>query len=206
MKTNSKIKILAASDIHGDSSLAKKLALKAEKEKVDLVILCGDLTIQDNLMQGIISPFTKKNKKVILIPENHETLATADFLAELYDATNLHGYSIKFKDVGLFGCGAANSGLSKMSDKEVYDVLKRSFNYIKDTRKKIMVTHVHPQGSNIEKFSTIVKGSGGVTKAIKQLKPDLLLCGHVHEAAGIEEKIGSTRIINVGREGTILEF
>ena len=206
MKTNSKIKILAASDIHGDSSLAKKLALKAEKEKVDLVILCGDLTIQDNLMQGIISPFTKKNKKVILIPGNHETLATADFLAELYDATNLHGYSIKFKDVGLFGCGAANSGLSKMSDKEVYDVLKRSFNYIKDTRKKIMVTHVHPQGSNIEKFSTIVKGSGGVTKAIKQLKPDLLLCGHVHEAAGIEEKIGSTRIINVGREGTILEF
>ena len=30
------MKILAASDIHGDSKLTKKLALQAEKENVDL--------------------------------------------------------------------------------------------------------------------------------------------------------------------------
>ncbi|GAF97324.1 unnamed protein product, partial [marine sediment metagenome] len=42
---HTKIKILAAGDIHGDIGLAEKLAEKAKKEKVDLVILCGDLTL-----------------------------------------------------------------------------------------------------------------------------------------------------------------
>ena len=39
-----KMKILAAGDIHGDTGLAKKLAERAYSHKVDLVILCGDLT------------------------------------------------------------------------------------------------------------------------------------------------------------------
>ena len=34
------MKILAAGDIHGDITLARKLAKKAKKNKVDLVILC----------------------------------------------------------------------------------------------------------------------------------------------------------------------
>ena len=42
-KKSDKLKILAAGDFHGDSKAAKKLAEKAEKEKVDLVILTGDL-------------------------------------------------------------------------------------------------------------------------------------------------------------------
>ena len=48
---------------------------------------------------NIIGPFKKRHEKVLLIPGNHETVATADFLAELYDVTNLHGYSIKHEDV-----------------------------------------------------------------------------------------------------------
>ena len=108
MEKKRKLKILAAGDIHGDTSQAEKLAEQAEKENIDLVVLCVDLTYAEKSTEGIIGPFVKKNKKVILIPGNHETVATADFLAELYGATNLHGYSIMYKDVGLFGCGGAN--------------------------------------------------------------------------------------------------
>ncbi|MAF50828.1 MAG: hypothetical protein CMH64_01930 [Nanoarchaeota archaeon] len=205
MEKQNKLKLLAASDIHGDVNLAKKLALKAEKEKVDLVILCGDFTQQEASVEGIIGPFVKKKKKVILIPGNHETVATADFLAEMYGATNLHGYSIKFNNIGFFGCGLANIP-SQLDEKEIYDILKKGFKYTKNTRKQIMVTHVHPADSQIEKFSDFVHGSEGVTKAIKQFKPDFLLCGHVHEAAGIEEKIGSTKVINVGRNGKIIDL
>ncbi|MBU2639953.1 MAG: metallophosphoesterase family protein [Nanoarchaeota archaeon] len=206
MKRNTKLRILAASDLHGDSSLAKRLASKAEREKVDLVVLCGDLTQSEQSTQGIIGPFIKKDQKVVLIPGNHESVATADFLAELYDATNLHGYSIKVNDVGFFGCSGTNSGIHQLKDKEVYELLKKGYKYIEGTRKKVMVTHVHPSNTKIEKFSNFVHGSEGVSKAVKGLKPDILLCGHVHEASGIEEKVGKTRIINVGRTGSIIEI
>src|SRR3989338_6123056 len=104
-KEDTKLKILAAGDIHGDTSLAEKLAVKAEKEKVDLVILCGDITYGEQSTENLIGPFVKRKEKVLLIPGNHETIATTDFLSQLYGVKNLHGYSVKYKDVGIFGAG-----------------------------------------------------------------------------------------------------
>jgi Icc-related predicted phosphoesterase len=200
------MKILATGDIHGDISLARRLAEKAEKENVDLVVLCGDLTYGEMSTQGIIGPFKEKGKKVVLIPGNHETIATADFLAQQYDVINLHGYSIKAGDIGLFGAGGANIGLFQLSEDEIYDLLKKSHDKIKDVKTKIMVTHVHPAESKMEKFTQFFPGSTGIKKAIDAFKPDILLCSHVHEAEGIEEKIGNTKVINVGKKGKIIEL
>ena len=68
-----KIKILAASDLHGDSRLTKRLALRAEKENVDLVVLCGDLTGFKESKE-LIKPFKDKNQKVLLLPGNWKRL------------------------------------------------------------------------------------------------------------------------------------
>jgi len=201
-----KLRILAAGDIHGDTSLAERLAERAEKEKCDLVILCGDLTMMERSTDNIIGPFKKRNEKVLIIPGNHETVATADFLAELYGVKNIHGYSVKYGDVGIFGCGGANIGLFKLEEDEIYDLLKKGFDKIKYLNKKIMATHVHPSESKMEKFTEIFPGSPGVRKAIEAFKPDILLCSHVHEAEGIEEKIGNTKVINVGKKGKIIEI
>ena len=204
------LKILAASDIHGDTDLVKQLADRAEKEDVDLVVLCGDLTLGEMDTKNIIGPFTKKHKKVLLIPGNHETVATADFLAELYepDAKNIHGYSVKYKGVGIFGAGGAtNVGPQPPIDEdEMYDLLKKGFDNIRYLKKKIMVTHIHPTETKIEKFSRFVPGSDAVKKAVERFKPDILLCGHVHEAEGLEDKLGKTRVINVGRKGKIIKI
>ena len=201
-----KLKILAAGDIHGDTGLAEKLAERAQKEHCDLVILCGDLTMMDQSTDNIIGPFKKRNEKVLILPGNHETVATADFLAELYGMKNIHGYSVKYNDVGIFGCGGANIGLFQLEEDEIYTLLKKGFDRIKYLDKKIMATHVHPSESKMEKFTEIFPGSKGVRKAIDKFHPDLLLCSHVHEAEGIEEKIGKTCVINVGKKGKIIEI
>lgn len=201
-----KLKILASGDIHGDTRLAEALAERADKENVDLVVLCGDLTYGERSTEGIIGPFVKKHKTVVLIPGNHETIATADFLAQQYGAVNLHGYSIMAGNVGLFGAGGANIGLFQLEEKEIYDLLKKGHDKIKDAKTRIMVTHVHPTGSQMEKFTSFFPGSTGIKRALDKLKPDILLCSHVHEAEGIEEKIGNTRVINVGKMGKIIEI
>ena len=201
-----KLKILAAGDIHGDVSLAKKLAEEAKKENVDLVVLCGDITRSDESTDNLIGPFKKLNEKVLLIPGNHEPVATVDFLSKLYGVKNLHGYSVKYNDVGIFGAGSANIGLFQLSEKEIYDLLKKGFDEIKSIEKKIMVTHVHPSGTKMEKFTKLFPGSDGVKRAVDKFQPDILFCSHVHEAEGIEEKIGKKRVINVGRKGKIIEI
>ncbi|MBS3151477.1 metallophosphoesterase family protein [Candidatus Woesearchaeota archaeon] len=200
------MKILAASDLHGDINLAKRLAEKAEKEKVDMVFLCGDLTLNEVSTEGLIGPFKEKGLKVGIIPGNHESPATSNFLVEMYKLINLHGYSYYMNRVGMFGCGSANMGLFQLSEEEIFDSLEKGHSYIEGTQKKIMVTHVHPSGSLIERFTHFFPGSGAVRDAIERFQPDLALCGHVHEAEGIEEKIGKTKLINVGRHGKIIEI
>jgi len=200
------MKIIASGDIHGDIGLAKRLADKAEKENVDLVILCGDLTQNEQSTENLIGPFKEKNKQVLLIPGNHETIATTKFLAKLYGMTDLHGYSFQVGEVGFFGCGGANIGLFQMTEEEIFNTLKYAHDKIKNCKQKIMVTHIHPTDSKIEKFSGFFPGSTGIRKAIDKFKPQLHLCSHVHEAGGIEEMIGKTKVINVSKNENVIEI
>lgn len=200
-----KLKILAASDIEGDSKLAKKLAEKAEKENVDLVVLCGDITSWTETT-NLIRPFKDKNKKVLLVPGNHDSFATADFLAQIYEAKNLHGYAIAHNNIGFFGAGGSSDTLhfpGAISEHELFETLKKAHASLKGIEKKVMITHMHPFDS-ISEFSGFA-GSKAIRKAIDTFKPDFLLHGHIHEASGFEQKIGKTRVINVGREGKIIE-
>ena len=200
-----KTKILAVGDIHGDTGLSKKLAEKAKKENVDLVILAGDMTWAEQSLKGIIGPFVKAKKQVLLIPGNHETVATADFLAEMYSPTkNLHGYSFVKGDLGVFGAGGGDIGIHFIEDPEIFKLLKKGHEKVKNLKKKIMVTHMHHKGSKSE-FSGF-PGSKAVKKAIKEFKPNILISAHIHEAGGIEEKIGKTKVINVSKKPKIFEI
>jgi len=192
------MKILAASDIHGESSLAKRLAEKASKENVDLVILCGDNTGSIE-SKDLIKPFKERNQKVLIVHGNWDNVAISEVLAAQYKIRNIHGYYVIYNNVGFFGAG----GVEMMSGDEMFDTIKKAHENMK-AEKKIMITHEHPAGSLSELSG--IRGSEGIRKAIEELEPDFLLHGHIHEAAGVEEMIGKTKVINVGREGKILEI
>lgn len=198
------MKILALSDIHGDRSFIRKMAEKGVLEKVDLVILAGDLADHTGNVQGLIGPFKEKGLDVAVMPGNHEGLAEIGFLMDTYGVKNLHGYVLKKGDVGIFGCGYADVGPHQLTEEEFFETLERTHEQIKDCKKKLMVTHIQPSDSilGIEMWP----GSTGVRKAIEQFQPDIHICGHIHETHGIEDIIGKTRSINVGKTGKIIEI
>lgn len=205
LRESKKIKILAVGDIHGNEKLIKNLSKKAKEENVDLVILAGDLTFEEQSVKNIVGPFIKEKKQVLLIPGNHESVATADFLAEMYSNTkNIHGDSFIKGNLGVFGVGGADIGIHQIGESEIFELLKKGNENLKGLDKKIMVTHIHPRGSKSE-FSGF-KGSKSVRKAIYEFEPDVAIFAHIHEAAGTEEKIGKTRAINVSGKGKIFEI
>ena len=89
------MKLLAASDLHGDVGAAEKLAKKAKDEKVDLVILAGDLSIFGEGLEGLLKPFKNANKKVALIPGNHDSEADIFLLKQRYSdmVYDMHNYA-----------------------------------------------------------------------------------------------------------------
>ena len=200
-KQEKKFKILAAGDIHGDAKLAENLAKQAEREKVDLDILTGDIV---GLIEteNLIKPFTSRKEKVLFVPGNWDSPETADFLARMYGIKNLHEYHAKYGNIGIFGLG--NPGTLTLNEKEAFEQLKNNFEKIKNLEKKIMVTHMHASGTKSELSG--FPGSTAIRKAIDKFQPDLFISGHIHELEGIEEKIGKTRVLNVGRKGKIIEI
>ena len=199
------MKILALSDIHGDRAFMKEMAEKGAKEKVDLVILAGDILEQDQMTPGMIQPFKDKGLEVAVLPGNHEGMAEIGFMVDRYHARNLHGYVMKFGDVGIFGCGYADIGMHQLNEEEFFNTLKQAHDSLKGIKKKVMVTHVQPNDSIIG-LKMPNWGSTGVRRAIEEFKPDIHICGHIHETHGIEEMIGKTRVINVGKTGKIIEI
>lgn len=204
-KENKKTRVLAVGDIHGDTGLVRRLAEKAEKEKVDLVILAGDLTMDSETTKDLIGPFVKAKKEVIIIPGNHEPMHVTKFLEEVYEGTkHLHGYSLKKGDLGIFGVGGATIGFNRMEEKDFFSLLEKSHRDIKDTKKKILVTHMHPRGTKSE-FSGF-KGSEAIREAIEKFQPDFAINAHIHEAGGVYDRVGKTKVINVSRKETIFEI
>jgi len=201
-KKQKKFKILAAGDFHGDSSVTKKLAERAKKENVDLVILTGDITgpiETDNLLK----PFIDKGQKVVFVPGNWDSTETADLLTHLYGVKNVGDHYLKYDDIGIFGIGSPDWQMELQEDK-TFKKLKKEFKHIKDLEKKIMISHIHAADTKSE-FSGF-PGSTALRKAIEEFQPDLFLSGHIHEGEGLSEKIGKTRVYNVGKKGKIIEI
>lgn len=200
-----KIKVLAVGDTHGNERSIRNLSKKAKEENVDLVILTGDFTFAEQSVKNIVGPFIKEKKQVLLIPGNHESVATVDFLGEMYSNTkNIHGDSFIKGNLGVFGAGGADIGIHHIGESEIFELLKKGNENVKGLDKKIMVTHMHPYKSKSE-FSGF-KGSKSVRKAICEFEPDIAVFSHIHEAGGTEEKIGKTRAINVSGKGKIFEI
>jgi uncharacterized protein len=203
IKAKKKFKILAAGDFHGDPDTTRKLAKKASDEHVDLVILTGDIT-SPLKTENILKPFIDLGKKVVIVPGNHDTTEAMDLFSHLYGVKNIHEKYAIYDDVGIFGIGSPDWQF-ELNEKKAYDKLKKDFDKIKEKKleKRIMVSHLHASGTKSE-FSGI-PGSKGLRRAIEKFQPDIFLSGHIHEAEGLSEKIGKTRVYSIGRRGTIIE-
>lgn len=197
-----KFKILAAGDFHGDASVTKKLSEKAAKEKVDLVILTGDITSPIET-KNLLKPFIDKGEKVVFVPGNWDSTETINFLSHLYGIKNVGEHYVKYDNVGIFGIGSPDWQM-ELDEKRAYEKLKKDFEKIKNLEKKILVSHLHAAGTKSE-FSG-VPGSPALRRAIEKFQPDIFLSGHIHEGEGLYEKIGKTRVFNVGKKGTIIEL
>ena len=192
-----KLKILAAADLHGDFRIAKKLSVKAKKNKVNLVVLAGDIYGYSEGESGILEVFRKAGQKIVFVPGN------CDFdedLEKLEDGKNIHGYYVSYGGVGIAGIGCGNWKLS-LGDGDL-DLIKKNFSRMKD-KKRILVSHLHAAGTLAE-FSGI-PGEEVLRDAVNEFKPDLLIAAHIHEGEGIEDVIGGTRVVQVGRRGKIIE-
>ncbi len=199
------MKILAVSDIHADKRNAERLAELAKREKVDLVVLAGDLSIFGEGIKGLIKPFKENDLKVAFVPGNHDPPEMAEWLEAKYKIYNLHNQPLIINNIAFVGVGFANIPPYYISEDEIYSRVYQQMYQVKGAKKVILVSHIPPYNTKLDDIGEHV-GSVSLRKILEKKQPDLCICGHIHEAFGLEDKINKTKIVNPGQKGKIIEI
>jgi Icc-related predicted phosphoesterase len=114
----------------------------------------------------------------------------------------LDGRGIVLGDVGLFGLsGAPLSPLhtpNEFSEDELATRLVAGWHAVQSARWKVLVSHAPPSGTMVDRLTSGMHvGSSAVREFCTTYTPDLVVCGHIHEARGVDH-LGQTIVVNPG--------
>lgn len=192
------MRICAITDIHGRTHLSAELtrALKT----VDLTVIAGDITHFGNEQdaQRVLDTFKNLSSAILAVHGNCDQ-ESVNRLLDAYNI-NLHGRSRTVGDTTLYGLGGSNTSpfntFQESSDTQIAQVLEQFKK--SNTRFHILVSHAPPVNTKVD---TVMfgkhAGSTAVRTFVEQFQPDIVICGHIHEARGVDT-IGTTVIINPG--------
>ena len=179
------MKFLAISDIHGEEN--ENLYNYVKENDIDLVLVAGDITdfgplefvgqFMDNLFDC--------DCDVVAIPGNCDPSGICNSITES-GALCLHNNIIAYGDAVIFGYGGSNptpfDTPGEIQDNKIYgDVyeLLAEYDYLandKVPKVRILLTHA----------------------SIHEFKPEISICGHIHEAKSISKLGDNTIVANPG--------
>lgn len=194
------MKILAFTDHHGSPNDMKQVEHKSTK--VDLIICGGDFTIFEHEVEYIMDQISRLPKKVLLIHGNHESEEVIHILSEQLDNIEfIHKKVVEIDNYVIVGYGGGGFSSQDLKFEEFIKKLK-----IDKNKKMILLLHGPPYGTKLDRIGGEYVGNKSFTKVIKEIQPDLVLCGHLHENFWKDDKIGKSKIINPGPDGRIIKI
>ncbi len=195
------MKILIFTDIHGNPAAIKQIINKSKE--ADLLVCAGDIVDWGNL-EKTIKLFKEANKKMLVIPGNHEDYDELKNLCKKYPfLIDIHLKKYKINDLVFFGFGTGGFSKTDPELEEIIPNLKFS-----DNEKVILVSHGPPFGTKLDYLEHLQRYAGSKTlrEFIKKFKPKFAICGHLHENEKKEDKLDNTIILNPGKYGKFIEI
>jgi hypothetical protein len=196
------MRLLALSDIHGNRQCVRRILAHAAQQPTlpDAIVIAGDLTNWGSPDEAIaiIELCEAFVPRVLTVAGNCD-----DELIEKYivkHGNSLTGAGRELGGVGFFGvsCGTPHLGNTWEVTEEVMDGWLRSGHQaIADAPRKVLVTHSPPYGMVDWAQTKKHGGSHAVRAALDQYHIQLVVCGHIHEARGLE-RYNHTTVINCG--------
>lgn len=174
----------------------------AEIGPVDVLVVGGDITTfgTPNDAERAVALWGPLAPRLLAVAGNCDSPAIDERLVEL--GVSIDGRGATVEGVGFFGASAAPySPLDtphEVPDEELGRRAEAGLAEVADARVRIFCPHAPPYGTACDRLrSGEHVGSPALRAVVEREQPELALCGHIHEARGMDE-IGSTRIVNPG--------
>ena len=197
------MRILALSDIHGSYDAVDQI-LKAEGD-FDALLVCGDITTNGTPAEAeaAVRRMQQFGKPVLVVTGNMDPRPLEASMQTL--GVSIDGTGRMIGDVGFFGVSAAPFSPLRtpyeISEEEISRKAESGWEVVAAARWKVFVPHAPPRDTMMDRiWSGKHVGSTAVRRFVEARQPDVLVCGHIHEARGTD-RLGKTRLINCGAAG-----
>lgn len=186
------MKLLALADLHGELAGLDFLP----KGGYDAVVFVGDVTDfgPAGLAREVVRKLKALGKPVLVTPGNCDPREVERVLEE--EGVNLHRKSTVINKIKFFGLGGSNptpfDTPFELSETEMKKALETQGGG------DVLLSHAPPKNTACDLLPNGMHvGSTAVREVIEEYRPKVVVCGHVHEAVGVDQ-IGSTIIVNPG--------
>jgi Icc-related predicted phosphoesterase len=199
------MKLLCFSDLHRDQAAASSLVQAAAA--VDCVIGAGDFANRHEGLHDTLDILAAIDKPAVLVPGNGETVEALTAAAKVWkSATVLHGGGCTINGVPFWGVGGAIPVTPFGTWSYDFDEQQGQAMLADCPSGGVLVVHSPPLDTVDKDSSGRIRGSASIRQTVLDKRPQLVVCGHIHDDWGKQVELGPTRIINAGPRGAIIEL
>lgn len=201
------MRVLVFSDIHGDLRALDRIVA----QPADVYIAAGDLATFGRGLERCAELLAPLGERLWVLPGNHETHDQTRAFCAQFGFVDFHR---QVRTLGGANDRATWAGLGysnitpfntpgEYSEEEIADALA-AFDGIAGL---YLVAHCPPRDTKLDEYAPGKHaGSSALRAWIDRAQPSYTFCGHIHEAAGLDERLGATHCINVGKQGYAIDI
>ncbi len=193
------MRLFVISDIHGAKEPFEAAAPLLQA--ADWIVVAGDLTRGKTRTEAaeIIACIERYSNRILAVHGNWDRPEVKDLLEE--KGYSLHGTGRILDGVSFFGLGGSSptpmNTATEYTEEEIGVFLQRGYERVRQAPRVVLISHVPPRGVRDRSFLGLRGGSRSVAAFLAASPVSLCLCGHIHEAAGIE-RFHETLVANAG--------
>ena len=201
------MRVYAVADIHGKKDRVERIRKNLAELKADMLILAGDITNYTKAGE-ILGRLNALPVPVLLIRGNSDAKRIDRLLRDFPNCVPLHGVCTTIEAVPFVGIGGTLPIPFRSRVCLAEDACLKKIAPLIDTR-TVLVTHTPPYGCRDLVLGRFHAGSKGLLNLIRERRPQVNICGHIHEAGGLSA-LGNTRVANCAfhksKSGVLMRF
>lgn len=197
------MKLLIFSDIHSDGAALQRLM----SIEADYYFCAGDLVNWARGLDAMGEIMKPRAERLYVIPGNHESAEQIEAFCTKFGFHNFHGGRMRIGDFEVAGLGYSNPTPFDTPGEYSEEELEKRLHAFDGRKPLIAICHAPPFGTPLDRITNLKHaGSRSMREFIQREQPRYFFCGHIHEAAGAQDKLGETSAMNVGKKGYLLDL
>jgi Icc-related predicted phosphoesterase len=196
------MKILIFSDIHGDMRALERVVA----QPADTYISAGDLSNFGKSLEHCGEILKPLGERLLVLPGNHETHEQMRSFCTKYGFVDFHRQAKKLDGTNWAGLGYSNITPFKTPGEYTESQIAEALSHFVGMDQLYLVVHFPPRDTKLDQYAEGRHAGSPTLRAwVEHEKPLYLFCGHIHETAGMKDRLGATQCVNVGKEGYSVE-